>query len=302
MKICAGISAVSGLCSCVGLTQMQDTAAKFDEGVHGATAAESRLLHNIQAAQCNRDFYKSGFDFATAERDIHSHLFPREQSNLDMRVGHCAHTELTDDELVLRMKLMDTITLYADSIQALTNGTADANLSQESQTLAASIQAIGAQQQFASRGLVPASALNAAVVSITRVVIDHRSYKHVKEAAASMQKDLESIVEALKAENTADAVGLENKADGLTNEMRAALSASRDQVGPASFLDIVYARLTLDSLVIAPPDIAQMNAALDAIVAANAALARSAKGGAIPEISVLLTRAQQANNLFNAGK
>jgi len=281
---------------------MQDTAAKFDEGVHSTTEAESRLLHSVQAAQCNRDFYKAGFDFATAERDSQSHHFLQAQSKLDMRVGQCTHTELTDDQLALRMKLMDTITLYADSIQALTNGTGDTNLSNESQKVAANIQTLGTQQSFAPQATMTASALNAAVVAVTSLILDQRSHKHVKQAAAQMQKDLESIVEELKAENTADGVGLENKADGLTNEMRAAVSASRDQLGPASFLDIVYARITLDSLVISPPDIAQMNSALDAIVAANAALARSAKGGAVPEVSALITRAQQANTIFNTGK
>ena len=38
--MCAVVTAVACLCSCAGLTQMQDTAAKFDEGVHATTAAE----------------------------------------------------------------------------------------------------------------------------------------------------------------------------------------------------------------------------------------------------------------------
>jgi hypothetical protein len=301
-EICAAASAVMYLSSCTGLTQMQDTAAKFDQGVHAATSAEMSLFHNVQAAQCNRDFYRAGFDFATAERDRHTRRFPREQSDLDMRVGQCVHTELTDDQLALRQKLMDIITLYADSIQTLTNGTAQTSLSKEAQTVADDIKTLGVQQKFSAQGQATVSALNAAVVTIATLIIDHSAYKHVKDAAAKAQNGLVTIVEELEAENAADAIGLESKADGLASEMRSAVSAARDRFGPASFLDIVYARITLQSLVITPPDVAQMNAALDAVVAANAALARSANGGAIPEISDLITRAQQASTLFKSAK
>lgn len=290
------------LCACAGLTQMQDAATRFDQGVHTAAAAELSLFHSVQAAQCNRDFYRSGFEFATAERDGGTGAFPTEQSDLELRTGHCAHTELTDGELALRQRLLDAVTLYADSIQSLTNGSADKRLSDESLALAGHIKELGEQAQFSARGSATASALNAAVVTIAALIMDHTAYRHVRDAATKAQPDLAVVVAELEAENAADAMGLQSKADSLANEMRSAVSAARDQFGPASFLHVIYARLTLQSLVISPPDVAQMNAALDAIVTSNAALARASNGGAIPAIADLITRAQQASTLFQAGR
>jgi predicted Zn-dependent protease with MMP-like domain len=290
------------VCSCAGLTQLQDTALRFDQGVHAAAAAEMTLFQSVQAAQCNRDFYRAGFEFSTAERDSGTGAFAPAESDLDMRTGQCAHTELTDDELALRQRLLDTVTLYADAIQSLTNGSADQKLGDEALALAGHIHEMGEHQGFSPRGQTTASALNAAVITVTELVLDHTAYRHVRDAAAKAQGELATVVAELKAENTADAVGLQSKADALANEMRSAVSAARDEFGPASFLHVVYARLTLQSLVISPPDVAQMNAALDAIVNANAALARSSNGGAIPAIADLVTRAQQASTLFHAGR
>lgn len=287
--------------ACAGLTQMQDTTAKFDQGVHTATAAEMTLFRQVRAAECARNFYNSAFTFATASPDRKG-AYPADQSDLDLSAGQCVPQELTDDELAIRQKLMDTITLYADSIQALTNGTSDSALSKESQTLAENIKAFGAQQKFSPRGTQSAAALNAAVVTLTTLIVDHSSYKHVKDAARAAQDHLAIVVDELKAENAADAKGLASKADGLTNQMRAAVSAARDRYGPASFLNIVDARVTLRALVVTPPDVAQLNSTLDAIVKANAALARSPNGGAMPEITDLIARGQQASALFNTAK
>lgn len=113
--------------ACTPLTQMQDTAAKFDQGVHVAAVAETNLLHQVQAAECARNFYKQGFDFATASPDA-KHKFSKEQSELDLDPTHCVPLELTNEELELRVKLIDLIALYADSLQALTNGTSEKTL------------------------------------------------------------------------------------------------------------------------------------------------------------------------------
>ena len=48
---------------------MQDTAAKFDQAVHTATAAEMTLFQRVQSAECARNFYNSAFRFATASRN-----------------------------------------------------------------------------------------------------------------------------------------------------------------------------------------------------------------------------------------
>jgi hypothetical protein len=301
-RLLMGLGGIICMSGCAGLTQMQDTAAKFDQGVHTASTAELSLFNQVQAAECSRNFYTQGFDFATALPDKKTGEYPVLASTLDLRTSACVHQELTDAQLAIRQKLMETITLYADAIQTLTNGTADTNLSNNAKTLAGDIKTLGTQQKFTSVEAAGAAALNTAVITIATMIIDHSSYKHVKEAASAMQVPLSTVVNELKAENTNDAIGLSSKSDSLINEMRTGLSAARDKLGPASFLDVVSTRVTLQSLTIAPPNVAQLNETLDAVVKANDALARSTNGGAIPEISDLISRAQQASTLFNSSK
>jgi hypothetical protein len=295
------ISCSALLSACAGLTQMQDTAAKFDQAVHSATTAELTLFDQVRAAECRRNFFRNGFDFATAERDrATGHYQPLVK--LDLRANTCVNQELPDDELAIRQKLMSTITLYADSIQTLTNGTSDTSLSDDANKLAGNIKTLATQQKFPAADVTGVAALNTAIVTLTTMILDHASYKHVKAAADAMQKPLSDVVDALKKENSADAVGLASKADALADEVKTGVDSARDHFGPASFLNIIYARESLQSLIVTLPNITQLNSTLDSIVAANGALARSTNGGAIPEISDLISRAQKASALLNAGK
>jgi hypothetical protein len=302
VRIALGIVVgAAALCSCVGLTQMQDTATKFDQAVHAAGAAELSLFDRVRAAECSRNFFRSGFDYATATRDAKTGRYASD-ARLDLHTQKCANQELTDDELAVRQKLVSTITLYADAIQTLTNGLSDTSLNGNAKALAGDIKALATQQKFSTGDAAAVVDLNAAIVTLATMILDHSNYNKVKAAAAAMQKPLADVVEALKAENIRDAVGLSSKADALANEVKTGVDAARDHFGAASFLDVINARQALESLTVAPPDIAQLNAALDAVVTANAALARAPNGGAIPEISDLISRAQKASVLFNASR
>jgi hypothetical protein len=300
LQLIAILGAAVGMSACsAGLTQMQDTVTKFDQGAHAAGTAEMSLLHQVQAAECSRNFYAQAFSFATAQKDKKTKKYP--VVPLDLTAA-CTHQELTDAQLEIRQKLMDTITLYADAIQTLANGTDDTNLSKNSQSLASNIQGLAKQQGFTAVTATDTAALNAAVVTITSLILDHTKYKEIKDAASSVQPGLTTVVAQLKAENLSDAEGLASKAGSVTNEFYTALLSARDQRGPASFLDVVQAHMALQSIVIASPNVAQLNDTLDALVAANEALARATNGGAIPEISDLVSRAQQAVTLFNSSK
>jgi hypothetical protein len=290
------------LSGCAGLTQMQDTAAKFNQSVHVATAAEMSLFHQVQAAECSRNFYAQAFDFATAPPTDAKHHYAVLLSTLDLDPANCTPQELTDDQLAIRQKLTDTINLYADAVQSLTNGTSDTTLSKNSLTLAGDIKGLATQEKFNSVQGGAAAGLNAAVVTIVGMIVDHRIYKEVKAAAGAMQDPLTIIVHQLQLENLADAQGLASKAEGFANELRSSLGAARDQFGTASFLDIVQARMAYQATILTPPKVDQLNRTLDSVLKANEALARSANGGAIPEISDLVTRAQQASAVFNASK
>ena len=295
--LCAALGA------CTGLTQMQDTASKFNQSVHVATAAEMNLFREVQAAECSRNFFAQGFTFATAQPiDAKHHRYAPGDSVLDLDPAHCTLQELTNDELAIRQKLADTINLYADSIQSLTNGNADTTLSQNSLALAGDIKGLATQEKFTSMGAGAAASLNAAVLTLVGMIVDHRIYKDVKAAAAAMQESLATIVHRLQQENLDDAKGLAGKADGLINELRTSLGAARDQYGAASFLDIVQARSAVQSATLAPAEVDQLNLTLDSVLKANDALSRSDNGGAIPEISELASRGQQASALFNGSK
>jgi hypothetical protein len=293
-----GVSISVSACS-TGLTQMQDTAAKFDQGAHSASTAQMSLFHQVQEAECRGNFYAQAFSFATRQEDPRTH----QPISLDLAPS-CNPEELTDAQLEIRQKLMDTITLYADAIQTLANGTDSTNLRENSQSLASNIQGLAKQQGFTFTNVTATdtAALNAAVVTITSLILDRTKYREVKEAAASVQPQLTTIVAQLKAENLIDAEGLASKSGSVTNEFYTALLSARDQRGPASFLDIVQAHIALQSIVTAPPNVAQLNDTLDALVAANHALASATNGAALAEVSDLVSRAQQAVILYNSSK
>lgn len=270
--------------------EMQDTVSKFDQGVHTVSVSEMAFLHQVQAAECTRDFYEQSYKFATAQ-DSAINLAPL-----------CTPQELTNDELQLRQKLMDAITLYADTLQALTNGANDSGLDSASSTLAKNIQSLAAQQKFTAVSANDTAGLNAAVVAVTEFIADHHEYTKISAAASDLQTSLATIVGTLKSENVNDAQGLASKLGTVTNDFRTAVSSSRDRRGPASFLDIAQAHTALSSILISPPDIAQLNGALDALVAANQALASPKSAAARPEISALVSCGQQVVSLFNSSK
>jgi hypothetical protein len=299
------VVAVIALSGCAGLTQMQDTVTKFDQGAHSVSTAQMSLFHQVQAAECNRNFYEKAFNFAQGEKQWKKWNKDKgnkgEEFPFDL-IEPCTNKELTDDQLSIRQKLMDTITLYADAIKALANGTDDTDLSTNSKSVASNIQTLATQQKFTAITSTDTAALNTAVVTITNLILDHKKYKEIKEAASAVQQELTTIVAELKNENISDIKGLQSKKETFSNEYRTAVLASRKKRDVASFLDIVDAHNNISLIFPSPPNADQLNKTLDALVAANQALANAENGGEIPEISDFISRAQQAVTLFNSSK
>jgi hypothetical protein len=301
LNIMMGLAFAWALTGCASVSELKDNAVKFDQGVHTAAKGEMALFHQVQAAECTGKLFKQAFAFASDTRDPNTKQFTVDAKGLDFMGQGCQHEELTDAELALRQKLMDTLTLYADTLQTITNGANDKELSSDSKTEAGDIKKLATEEKLSARGAEGTSALNAAVITLVTLALDHAAYQHVQEAAAAMQSSLETIAGELKAENDGDVVGLQSKADGILNEVRSALLVSREHKGALSYFDVIASETALKSILIAPPDVAKLNATLDAMVRANAALARS-KGGVIPEMTALVSSAQQASSLFSAAK
>jgi hypothetical protein len=134
------------------------------------------------------------------------------------------------------------------------------------------------------------------------MILDHKKYADIKEAASEMNAPLAVVVNELKNENMADTAKLTSEATLLAAQYVTALKKAREINGVASFIDVVNARNTYQSIVVSTPNLTQLNAALDALLVANQALSRTTNGGAIPEISDLISRGQQAATLYNSTK
>ncbi len=295
--ICA--YALSGCATFSRLAQTQDTVSKFDQGVHLVSVSEMAFLHQIQAAECTRDFYAQAYAFATARRNPKTRSYPQVALNLE---PHCVPKELTNGELKLRQKLINVLTLYADSLEALTNRQNNGGLDSKSSTLAKGFQSLASQQQFDAVSANATAGLNAAMVEVVEFIIDRREYTNIRQVASKLQKPLETIIDALKSENVNDAQGLASKLETVTNEFRIAAVSSRDKRGPASFFDITEAHAALMAIMITRPNVARLNEALDAVVAANKALGNPKSVGAIPEIAAFVRRGQETAALFRSSK
>jgi hypothetical protein len=281
---------------CVGMTQLQQTASQFDKAVHTAGTTELVLLRDVQAGECNDQFYQEAFRVAGLGADRLDLL------QLDLTGGRCTHHELTDEELVIRQKLLGVLTLYADTIESLSAGKGDTDLVSKEKGLAGDIRSLSAQGKFSSVEKSGAAGLDAAVSTVVHLIMDRRAYMDVESAAGAVQTELTLVVRELQAENRADAQGLQSKYGSVSNEMISALKLACEQGGSKCFFGIASARGALDSVIVAPPNVELLNRTLDAVLTANAALSQPRAAGAVAEVAELVDRAQQAAALFTAAK
>ena len=301
LKIGMALLGMGTLCACTAmapLTQEQHTANQFAAGAHAVDTAEIAFLRQVQSTECISDFYNAAFAFATAAKNPRTHAYPSVPLDL---LPDCQPKELTAAQLQTRQKLMDALAAYGDAMQALMAGGNDQALDSDSESMAKGLQRLAKQGGITSTDANDVAGLNAAVVSITQLIIDHREYSHVKEAASNAEPCLEVIVNTLKSENTADAIGIQAKLDGLKNAFHVAVLTSREQKGAASLIDIAEVHATLESFA-AGSDPKQLNAALDALVSSNKALASGDKARAADEVSNLISASQKAVAIYNASK
>jgi hypothetical protein len=280
------------LAGCVGMTQMQQTASQFDKALHTTATTELVLFREVQVGECNDRFYQEAYRVAGLGANR------LDLSQLDLTGSPCAHQELTDEELAIRQKLLSTLTLYADAIQTLSEGKGNLDPSPKEKALAESIKSVATQGKFSSVEKSGAAGLDAAVTAVVHVIIDRRVHKDVEGAAGAVQSDLTLVVRELQAENRNDAQGLRSKYGSVNNEMVSTLKLACERGGAGCFFGITSAHAALGSLIVAPPNIEELNKALDAVLAANASLAKPKSENAAAEVAELVDRAQQAAALL----
>lgn len=289
------------LCSCsvlVPVAQEQKIADQFATGVHTVGAAEITFLRHVQSVECIRTFYDGAFAFASAEKDPRTGAYPGVVLDL---LPTCHPAELTAAQLQGRQAVMNLLAAYADSIQALMSRESDRAFDASSESMAKELQGVAKQAGFTAINANEVAGVNAAIDTITQLFVNRHEYHNVKDAASKAEPALEVIVTALKSENTVDAAGIQSKMGDVKNEFRVAIIASRDHKNAASFLDIADAHAMLASMtVVADPS--PLNAALDALVTTNQALARGDKATERQVVANLVSEGKDAVAIFNGSK
>jgi hypothetical protein len=278
------------------MTQMQQTTSQFDKAVHTTATTELALFRKVQAGDCNDQFYREAYRVAGLGPDR------LDLAQMDLSGGHCTHQELTDEELAIRQKLLSTLTLYADTLQALSEGKGNLDPTAKEKALAGDIKSLATKGKFNSVEKSGAAGLDAAVSAVVHIIIDRRVYRGVESAAGAVQSELTVIIRELQAENRNDAQGLRSKYGSVNNEMISALKLACERGGAGCFFGIASAHTTLDSVIVAPPNIEELNKTLDAVLAANASLAQPKSEGAVAEVIELADRAQQVAAVFSESK
>ena len=296
--ICAlvGVS----LAGCAGLTQIEDTITKFDQGAHSLSTAEMNFFRAVQTADCTSEFYFQAFEWANGTKD-----------NFDIS-GNCTPTILSDDQIKTRQALMDAITLYADKMEALASHDDNKTLDNNSQQLASSINNMAKNDPKLSSAFPVATGVEAAIIGISDMVLDQKKFTEIKGAAKDMEPDLETVVMTLQKENITFSLGIASKIDNIEGILRPIVAETHKQRGKMSFFDVVESRRILQSAnpfgttplsqstgaadpAKDPQNAAlQLNKTLDALLNANKAIASAGTGGIIAAVNDLIARAQAA--------
>jgi hypothetical protein len=284
-----------------GLTQMQDSLSKFDEGAHSIATSQMAYFNGVHTVECERQFYVAASTYSMAKKADYKSI------PINLRVK-CEEDKLSlkSTQIKIRQKLLDAITLYADQLQALASAGADdnKNLDANLQTIATTLNTEASKHNLSKTDASIATGVEAAIVGLTNIVMDKVRASEIKKAAESEQDNLVTVVNALKTENTDTAYVADCDIDNIQTHLTEVLSDIRDKQGSAVFFDVVKARSYLqtvnpcgskgldssDSLTASK----QLNAALDSLLAANNAIATTGTGGIVAVVNDLVARAKAA--------
>jgi len=286
LAACTGLSPQRDIGAVAGLTQIQDTISKFDQGAHSISTSETAFLRSAQTADCNYQFYTAAFVFANDPDRI-----PKISLTLETP---CTPNVITPHQLEERQKLMEAIVLYADQIQAVASSGSDKALSANSKSTAAELNSLAKSQNLMTgTGSSIVTDLGQAVAGLTAIVLAPQQLSDIKTAAASEAENLSIVVNYLKQENTALASDMAGKTGALADILDTTLAKEKRAGDPNLLLDAVYARSILQNGDADPVNTTkQLNVTLDSLVAANEAIANAGTGGIVADVNALIAQAQ----------
>lgn len=310
MRTACGVLLALLISGCSGLTQIQDTISRFDQGTHSVATGEMAYFRAVQTADCENQFYRQAYNFS-------QHL--GDTVNLS---GTCTPTILDDNQITVRQALVDSITSYVDKIQALATSDDNKQLDANSEDLANKTNALAKQHPFSGLSFVTndqiAQDVEAAIIGLTEMALDQRRFSDIREAAKAMDPKLTIIVKALENENTNFAQGIASKVSAIQPELRNAILDARRQRKATSILDVIAARDIVRSVdpfgaepvaqttgsASANQDpgyiASQLNKGLESMLAANSALANAGVGGVSAAVNDLIARGQHVNAILSS--
>ena len=291
---CLVVAAALAIAGCSGLSQVQDSISKFDQGAHSVATAQMTFLRSVRAVDCQDQYIQRLHDFAVGSI-----------ATIDLS-GACTPKAPSDQETEIRQKLMDALTLYADKLQALATGGDSKTLGSNSQTLATNLNGFAALGGFKASSI--GADAEAAVIAIAQMALDQHVFNSVRAAAAAEQNNITQIASALKGENLAAANVVGIHLNRITENMALVARAARAQQGPAVFYLILSSPSTVQAVstfgtgdaATAMGAAAQLNEALDSFVKANAAIATADSGGIVAAVKDLIARGQAAQTMASA--
>jgi hypothetical protein len=264
---------------CVGVSQIQPVATQFDQGAHSVVTSEENLFQALRTTDCNSQFYAAAVSYATGK------------GALPPVSGACTPSQLTDAELAIRKGVLDAISLYADTILAVSGGT-NTTLDTNAKTLAGQLNA---KFSKADKGI--AAGVEAAIIELANIALDERRMTDIQTAASAAAPSLATVVNTLKKENADYAQAIDGNIGGVEVGLNDIL---RHEHGGQAFFDASAARAIMAGQQVNHTMVDKLNAALDALVKANAALANPAGSSGLVSVNELVARAKDAETLYAA--
>ncbi len=281
----ASIAVLLGIAGCSGLTQVQHTISKFDQGAHSVSTSEMAFLQSTQKADCNYQFYTAAFEYANNPARV-----PKTPLNLE---APCAPDVMPNQDIATRQKVMNAVTLYADQLQAIASTGTDKTLSANAQKTATDLNKLATSQGLLTSTGPIAADVESAIAGLARMVLAGQQLQDIKQAASAQSGNLATVVNYLTKENTQLAMNMNDKAAAFANMLNATIRQEKKNGDRHLLLDILAARRLLQNSN-KTRSTQHLNASLDSLVSANDAIAKDGTGGVVGAVSDLVARAQAA--------